>query len=216
MNDLEYLMSYGLLGDFGRFRSHQPIACRRGERAVVRSHRGVEVAQVLGPATPRHARYLPNTTLGEFLRLAGPDDVAALDRLRLRGQEVLDRGNRLAHELGLAVELLDVEMLLDGQHAVLHHVRWAAGDIRPLVSTLSREYEMHVLLTDLSRSATAAVEEEHDEHGCGRPDCGSGAGGCGSCGTGGGCGTCGTAKPQEVQAYFAGLREKMEERTSLL
>jgi hypothetical protein len=211
---LEYLMSYGLLGDFGRFRSHQPIACRRGDRAVVRSHRGLELAQVLGPASPRHARFLPNTTVGEFLRLARPDDDDALERHRQRGVEMLERGNRLARELELPLELLDVELLLDGQHAVLHHVHWSAADVRPLVSTLSREFQVQVVLTDLTRSETTHGEEVHADQGCGRPNCGQGAGGCSTCGSGG-CGTCGSARPQDVQAYFADLRKKME-RTNLL
>ena len=67
MNELEYLVSYGLAGDFGRFRSLTPLVCRRGQRVVVRSHRGVEVGIVLRPATPRHASFLPNTTLGQLL-----------------------------------------------------------------------------------------------------------------------------------------------------
>ena len=40
MEDREYLVSYGNLGDFGRFRAAAPLACRRGQKLVVRSPRG--------------------------------------------------------------------------------------------------------------------------------------------------------------------------------
>ena len=215
MDHLEYLLSYGLAGDFGRFRAARPLGCRRGDRAVVRSHRGLEVGEVLREATPRHAAFLPNTTVGQLLRLAGPDDDNAADQMRERGRRLFERGRRLAEELRLPLELIDAEVLLDGDHAVLHLLRSADCDVRPFVSAVSREFEMHVLLTDLGRpAASEPPEEEHA--GCGREGCGEGAGGCGSCGAGGGCGSCGTAEPAASQEHFAALREKMERRTALL
>jgi cell fate regulator YaaT (PSP1 superfamily) len=207
--DLEYLLRYGLQGDFGRFRPVRPLACRRGDRAVVRSPRGLEIAEVLRAAAPGHAVFLPNTTVGQLLRLVTPEDERAAARRLEQGRQLFDRATRLAAETGLPLEVLDAEVLLDGAHAVLHHLRWGACDVRPFVSTLSREFELQLTLADLTRAQSAA-----EEAGCGR--CGS-PGGCGSCGSPGGCGTCGSASPQEVQAYFAGLREQMERRrTNLL
>jgi hypothetical protein len=205
MDLAEYLVGYGLLGDFGRFRPVRPLACGRGSRVVVRSPRGVEIGRVLREATPGLARHLPNTTLGPLLRVCGDEDERQALVLQDRGSCLLDRAAALAAELGLPLDFLDVEVLLDGEHAVLHQVRAAACDVRPLVSTLSREFELQVSLADL---AAAPVEEEHA--------CGScGAGGCGSCGAGG-CGSCGSASPREVQEYFAGLRQKIDRRQTLL
>jgi len=212
MEAVEYLVSYGLLGEFGRFRASRPLAARRGTRAVIRSHRGVEAGTVLCSATPRHARYLPNTTVGQLLRLVSPEDEQKLRLLRQRGQEVLQRAALLADQLQLPLEWLDGEMLLDGEHVVLHHLRGGDCDVRPLVSTLSREFALHVLLQDLTRPVEPAPAED-EEHGCGRENCG--AGNCGSCGTEGGCGSCG-APSDDAQSYFAGLRQKMEQRVPLL
>ena len=218
MDQLEYLVGYGQLGDFGRFRAAGPIRCQHGDRVVVRSHRGLEIGQVLCPATPRHARYLPNTTVGQLLRPVTPADAAKEDTLRERGMELLQRAGALARELDLPLELLDVEMLLDGEHAVLHHLRWANPDVRPFVSTLSRHFALHILLQDLTKTVGVPVaEEEHDHPGCGKEGCGSGAGGCGDCGSGGGCSSCGTSSPGDLATYFSGLRDKMEQqRTPLL
>jgi cell fate regulator YaaT (PSP1 superfamily) len=205
MNASEYLVSYGLAGDFGRFRSLTPLACRRGDRVVVRSHRGLEVGTALRPATPRHAAFLPNTTLGQLLRTVTPGDERKLDAMRERSSTLIARGVELIHELGLPLEMLDAEVLLDGEHAALHLLRWADSDVRPFVSALSREFALHIQIADLSR------EKEEEPHGCGREGCGSEGGGCGSCGTGG-CGSCGTAKAPESSAHFAQLREQMEQR----
>jgi cell fate regulator YaaT (PSP1 superfamily) len=186
------------------------VDCRRGERVVVRTVRGVEIGTVLREATPRHAGFLPNTTVGPLLRRSTPDDEAAVERQRVRAQELFDRARTLTAELGLALEVLDVELLLDGKNAVLQHLRFGDCDVRELVSTCAREFDVTVQLTDLTRSDVPAAEEEH---GCG--SCGS-KGGCGSCGSGG-CGSCGTAQSEDVRNYFADLRERMErQRVPLL
>jgi cell fate regulator YaaT (PSP1 superfamily) len=211
----EYLLSYGTVGDFGRFRPQRPLDCRRGDRAVVRSHRGLELATVLCETAPGHALFLPNTSVGEFLRLAGAEDEAAATRLRRRGQSLLDQARALAIEQLLPLEILDVEILLDDLHAVVQYVGWADFDPRPFVSRLSTQFELQIALQDLS----APSKPPEDDIGCGKPDCGkTEGGGCSTCGTGGGCSTCGSAKPEEVQTYFAGLREKMSAapRTPLL
>lgn len=208
MADLECLVGYGLSGDFGRFRARAPLELRRGRRVVVRTPRGVEVGHVLRPADERVARWLPNTTVGELLRIATAEDETQVRRLAAKSDALLCRAAALAEALALPLSLLDAEILLDGEHAVLHNVRWQACDVRDLVRPLSSEFDLTIALCDL---ATAA-HEDHDEHGCG--SC-SGGGGCGSC-SGGGCGSCGESVSEDLRAHFAGLREHLERRTPLL
>jgi cell fate regulator YaaT (PSP1 superfamily) len=203
----EYLLSYGTLGDFGRFYPTMPLTCRRGQRAVVRTARGLEIATVLGEARPGHAHFLPNTTVGQLLRLATSDDEEAGRRRSDDARRLFEKARALAASLGLPIEVIDAEVLLDGEHAVVHHLRWAEFDARPFVSGLSRTFDAHVTLFDLTRPAGAADEGEH-EHGCGRPDCGGGSGGCGS---GDGCSTCGLKNLPDLKKYFAGLRAQMEQ-----
>jgi cell fate regulator YaaT (PSP1 superfamily) len=205
MDVTEYLVGYGLRGDFGRFRPTRLLECRRGDRVVVRTSRGLEVGEVLREATDRHARFLPNTTVGALLRAAADEDERRHEAQRGRAGALFDRARSLAGELGLPLEPLDAEVLFEGDYAVLHQLRWAECDVRPFVSTLSREFALRLELADL---AAPAPEEAP---GCGR----CGPGGCGSCGSGGGCGSCG-AKAEDVRAYFAGLRQKMEHRHPLL
>jgi len=210
----EYLLSYGIAGDFGRFRPVRPMECRRGDRAVVRTHRGEEIGVVLCEATPGHAHFLPNTTLGQIVRLATDEDEVTAVHQRRRSEEIFAFGRRLASDLALPFEVLDVEVLLDGKHAVVHHLRWDDCDERPFVSALSTKYELFITLTG---AAPIPEKEDHaDGHGCGRPDCGMGKGGCSTCSSDGGCSTCGSANA-DLEAYFRELRMKMErQRTALL
>jgi cell fate regulator YaaT (PSP1 superfamily) len=201
MNGTEYLVSYGSAGELGRFLAAEPLDCRRGERVVVRTQRGVEIGSVLCPSTPQHAHMLADTFVGELLRPAGPEDEAIAQGVRDRQERLFEDARRLAVELELPLEILDVEVLLDGHQVTLYYLRWAECDERPLVSALSRKYETMVALRDLALPAGASA--------CGKPDCSSGKGGCTSCGTSG-CSTCGKTLAKEVKDYFAGLRQKME------
>src|SRR5260370_15164819 len=106
MEALEFLVGYGPGGDFGRFRAAAPLDCRRGDRVVVRTPRGLEIGAVLREATPRHAGFLPNTTVGQLLRRATPDDEAAAGRMRQRCQELFERARALAGELALPLEVI--------------------------------------------------------------------------------------------------------------
>jgi cell fate regulator YaaT (PSP1 superfamily) len=202
----EYLLSYGCTGEFGRFRTTMALNCRRGDRTVIRTHRGLELGVVLCPATVGHAHFLPNTTVGHLLRLASPADEQAAEEVRRRSEALFEDSRRLAEEFGLPLEVLDAEILLDGEHAILHHVHWAEFDERGLVSGLSRAHGLHVRLHTLRAEAEAEAEEE----GCGRENCGRKGGG--DCGSGGGCSTCGSCKPADLKAHFAQLREQMEQR----
>jgi cell fate regulator YaaT (PSP1 superfamily) len=213
MESQEYLVSFGRTGEFGRFRAAASLGLRRGEHVVVRGPRGVEVALVLREATARHAHFLPNTSVGQLLRRRTSEDEQTERHLHSRSQQLFERGTQLVTELALPLVLVDVEILLDGEHAVLHYLGGAPCDLRPFVSTLSREFALHVTLIDLAGAPEPAEEEQA---GCGRPDCGhKGEGGCDTCGSGG-CGTCGAHTPRDMELHFAQLREQMERRRTAL
>src|SRR5262245_46280427 len=133
MDLMDYLIGYGKVGDFGRSRPLRPLACRRGDRAVVQSPRGLELGTVLCEAQQGHARFLPNTTVGQLLRLASAEDEQAAQLQDARSQPIFEASRRLVVELGLPLEVLDVEVLLDARQVILYHLCWAECDPRPLL-----------------------------------------------------------------------------------
>lgn len=204
-----YLVQFGKPGFVGRFRSAGD-GLERGARVVVRGLRGTELGTVLCEPAPRFQAAEPDD--GEILRPTTPEDDAAADRLTATGDAILAAAETAAADLPLA--FVDVELTLDGA-AILHALPWAPCDLDPLLADLCAQFGLAVRLLDLSRSP--AAKDEPQTAGCGKPGCGSESGGCstGSCGTGGGCstGSCsrGAAKSaDELTAYFADLRRKME------
>jgi hypothetical protein len=203
MGHAEYLLTYGNAGAFGRFACAEPLACRRGDRVVVRSPRGQELGVVMRPANPEHGRLLADQFLGQILRSATEGDLQLAERMQQRGQRLFEDGRRLVRELKLPMEILDVEVLLDGRQAVVHHLRWVDCDPRPLMDSLSQNYRLLITLHDLALPSTEVDEGPGEHGGCG--DAGCGGGGCGSCSTGN-CASCGSHRHESEQKDSAGAK----------
>lgn len=193
----EYLVGFGKLGGFGRFRPCYPLACDRGARVVVRTSSGLEMGTVLSDTRPGHARFLPNTSVGELVRQANARDEETFARMESQAGGLLASAAGLAEDLGLGLALLDAEVLLDGRHARLHYLSAAACDPRPLLDALADRHHLFVTLHNLN------AELAEDSHGCGAEGCGHGDGGCGSCATSG-CASCGSHSVPAVEAPRAG------------
>ncbi len=208
MLDNEYLVSYGRSGDFGRFSVGSLTDFSRGDRVIIQLTDGRDVGTILCPVSEGHTQFLARTAVGRILRRCAADDEQLLESLQERGQRIFDHARRLVEELKLPLEVVDVELPLEGKQAIIHHLRNVDCDYRELVSTLARTYDLLVTMQNLALPA-----EVEEDHGCGKPDCGHGAGGCSTCSTGGGCSTCNQgAKKEEVGAYLAVLRQRIDER----
>jgi hypothetical protein len=218
MGDREYLLTYGNVGDFGRFRLAEPLTCRRGDRVVVRSSRGQELGVVMRPATPGIGHLLANLFVGQILRLATDGDLQLAERMQRRSQRLFEDGCRLVRELDLPMQLLDAEVLLDGRQAVLHYLRWTDCDPRPLMDPLAQRYHVLVTLHDLALPSTPDDLEPAEHAGCGAHGCGGG--GCGSCSTRN-CASCGhhTSEPDALARaglFLASASGSVDVRVPLL
>jgi cell fate regulator YaaT (PSP1 superfamily) len=207
----EYLVSYGSSGEFARFRPATTVDFQRGDRVVVRTYQGLELGVVMCPASAEHAPFLSRTAQGELLRTVTEEDSRQAEQARHLGQRLFDDAGRLAGEMKLPLVILDVEVLLDGQQAIVHHLRQMDCDYRPFVSALSKKYDVQIVMSNLALPKEEPV-------GCGEPNCGQLTGGCQSCSSGG-CDTCGKGvKKDDVAAHLLALRQMMEQgnRTTLL
>jgi cell fate regulator YaaT (PSP1 superfamily) len=191
MEDCEYLVSYGNLGDFGRFRAPVPLACRRGQKLVVRSPRGLDLGVVMCPARDGHLRMLASAGVGDILRPATEADLQAAARYRRQSLGLSDSARQVARELKLSLEVLDAEILLDGEQAVVYYLKQAECDPRAFLDRLAGHHRLLIRLCDLALPEAPDLDAGFAS--CGGGDCGSG--GCGSCGSGG-CSTCTHAAPE--------------------
>ena len=199
----QFVVSFGKAGAVGVFNAPAPFVLRRGDRVVIGTPRGTEVGSVLCPASVRQARLLGATVSGPLLRPLAAEDEARLPELHQLGQRLYEAGRALVQQDGLALEILDVEILLDGRQAILQFVG-ADPRLDDFAHALERRFALEVRLENLTQPSAV---EEHG--GCDKPDCGRSAGGCTTCSSGGGCSSCGSQKV-DMRNYFGHLREKME------
>ncbi|HEX3313730.1 MAG TPA: hypothetical protein VHR72_02510 [Gemmataceae bacterium] len=202
----QYVASFGKDAALGCFTSPQPIALARGESVLLRTPRGIEVGEILCSASIRQARLLGAQIHGELVRAIADADRDHLARLERAGQELLDTARRLADDAEIAVVLLDAELLFDGRHAVVQILHADSDALAGFVAELTSRTGIEIRLANLAQP----LPPEPEEHGCGKPDCGSGEGGCTSCSTGGGCSSCSAGDKVDLRPYFAHLRDRME------
>jgi hypothetical protein len=205
----QFIVSHGKSGVLGVFTAAEALLLRRGQRVIVQTGRGVEIGAVLGPATLRQARLLGAASSGRLLRRADGADEARRADLALLEQQLFDAGRAWLERAALALDILDVDLLFDGQQALVQFVGNDA-DTEKLAHALEAQFRLTVRLENLAVPSVHEAEE-HAHGGCDKPDCGrtGGGGGCTTCSTGGGCSSCGSSKV-DLRPYFSHLRDKLE------
>jgi hypothetical protein len=198
----QYLVSHGKSGIVGVFTADGPLPLPRGCEVVVKTARGIEIGAVLGPATIRQARLIGASSAGTLLRQATSEDQTRQESLARTEHHLFEACRAATNDA--ALEVLDIDLLFDGRHAIVQFVG-AEADAERLAPVLEEQFKLTIRLENL---ATPALPDE-EEHRCDKPDCGKDAGGCTSCSTGGGCSSCGSSKV-DMTAYFGHLRAKME------
>ena len=202
-----FIVSHGKGGALGIFVTSEPLALRRGQNVILQTQRGAEIGAVHCAANDRQAALLGATAAGELLRRVTPDDEIRRDELATLEQQIFETSRTWATRDGLALEILDVDLLFDASTAIVQFVGDDA-DTESFAQILEDHFRLAIRLENLA--SPAAPEEE--THGCDKPDCGrtaDGEGGCSTCSTGGGCSTCGSGKT-DLRDYFGHLRTKME------
>ena len=115
-----YLVRYGRLGHVGRVGSINRTACRRGDRVVVNTTRGIELAEVLDAPQDGEGRSNQERPAGELLRLATDEDRQREAELGDLHQRVLKASEELISKRGLPVTAVDAEQLFDGQTIIIY------------------------------------------------------------------------------------------------
>ncbi len=173
------------MGHVGRFTSVDAVGYPRGRKVVLRTARGLELGEVLGPAD---AAAVPGQSDGSILRAVTIEDQLLEARLEKNRQAAFDACNERILASRLSATLIDVEHLFDGRSLFFYFL----GDVPPELESLAGELaEVYDAAAEFGRFADTLAT------GCG-PGCGTdeaSGGGCTTCATG--CavaGACGTRK----------------------
>ena len=153
------------LGEFDA----EAVVCRRGDEVVIRTERGLELGQVLAPATPRAIELIAEPTRGRIVRVATEHDRAERDRLGEREEAEMQTCIRFVEQRKLQMELVDAEHLFGGERIVFYFLAEKRVDFRDLVKDLAREYQTRIEMRQIGVRDEAKLLADYGD--CGKPVC---------------------------------------------
>lgn len=148
----------------------------RGSRAIVRTARGIELAQVVGPCGDDGAAAQSQVRI---VRVTTEEDELLIRRLDRHKREAVEACRSELAQSGSAACLLDIDQIFDGGTLVMHFL----GEVDEVAQSITRRVAQKYESIVRSRHFAKLLSD-----GCG-PDCGTKEGG----GCGGSCAGCAVA-----------------------
>jgi cell fate regulator YaaT (PSP1 superfamily) len=164
-----YVVRYGRMRFLGECSGLPDQDHPRGQRVVVRSDRGVELGEVLCPATERTARFLPDPPRGEILRLATAEDHDQEARLAQDRPPVFATCQELIAKRRLQMDLVDIEIVHGRERIVFYYLAEKRVDFRELVKDLARVLRTRIEMRQLGVRDEAKLLADYGD--CGKPVC---------------------------------------------
>ncbi len=179
------LIRYGAMAWAGYFRhrSTEPLECRHGERVLIETPRGFEVGEVLSSLSneaPRNEEGRVIKPAGELIRRLNP--METFEQVRLQRddrqksliQEMLTACERRVAERQVAVDVVDGELLFDGETFVLYFLGAPTADLGVLSTELAQGRPFKVIF-----NSVLEIPATSGGCGCSGGGCSTGGGGCG-------------------------------------
>lgn len=113
------LVRYGRIPEVVRCRLAGDLSLARGTRVVVRTHRGLELGSVI-ELVRRRPEDSDETVSFEILRMASAEDEARALELSTRLLREFEPWQRRLEEWKLDLQLIDLELTLDGEKQILY------------------------------------------------------------------------------------------------
>jgi cell fate regulator YaaT (PSP1 superfamily) len=123
----DVLVRYGMISEVARFAIPADFVRKRGDRVVIRTHRGVELGTLLQDAAVQGVSSLnerdasnPEPSLQTVLRTATTEDEHTAAHLRNKCEEEFAAWRGRIEDWNLQLELIDLEWTLDKSKLILY------------------------------------------------------------------------------------------------
>jgi cell fate regulator YaaT (PSP1 superfamily) len=163
----EYVVRTGVM------RTLSVMTCNRrysyGDRVVVRTDRGTEFGVVLCEATPAAIDQIEEKVGGRIVRPMTNEDERTWRDQQSRTAADAELCTRLVRDLGLAMQVVDVERLLGGDRIVFYFLADKRVDFRQLVRQLAAELQTRIEMRQIGVRDEAKLLADYGD--CGKPVC---------------------------------------------
>lgn len=182
------VVRYGAMKMVGEFpyRGEAKPGC--GSKLVVRTHRGVEIGEMLTSTCPNAGcsksvtrkemleyidnsggRDYPFSTDGEVLRVATIEDMNRQSDLERTKPDLVKQGRRLVAEHNLEMKIVDAEPILGGEVLTFFFTSEQRVDFRDLVRVMAREFHARIELRQVGARDEARLVADYER--CGQHCC---------------------------------------------
>src|SRR5690606_31048192 len=160
---------YGIMRHLGVFTTRTAGPLSRDTRVVARTNRGLEVGEVLCEATDQAIAQLGNAATGQILREMTPEDQVEYDHIQAQQRAEFETCLRHLAEVGLPMELDDLEHLFGGERIVVYYLADDRLDFRELARRLAAEFRTRIELRQIGVRDEAKLLADYGD--CGKPVC---------------------------------------------
>lgn len=165
----KYVVRHGVMRNLGVFTPRGRDTFVRGDQVVARTNRGLESGEVLCEATDEAAAGIKDPKQGQILRRLSGDDVRDLRKMFEQERREYEICQREIRQLGLEMQLVDVEHLYGGERVVIYYLAEARIDFRDLVKTLATEFQTRIEMRQIGVRDEAKLLADYGD--CGKPVC---------------------------------------------
>jgi cell fate regulator YaaT (PSP1 superfamily) len=165
----KYVVRYGVMRALGVMSARENMSFSRGVQVIARTDRGLEAAIVLCEATPEAVAHLKNPSQGQVLREMTPADSLELSRILARQRDEFGTCQRHVSQLGLPMQLVDVEHIFGGERVVVYYLAENRVDFRELVKALAGEFQTRIEMRQIGSRDEAKLLADYGD--CGKPVC---------------------------------------------
>lgn len=165
----DYIVRYGAMRLLGVFTAGGGHEYSRGAPVITRTDRGLEVGEVLRPAEPDAVAALDDPCEGQIVREMTAEDKIEAQRIRQKASDEIATCEKYVRALGLDMELIDVEHIYGGERVIVYYLAENRVDFRELVRQLAAEFQTRIEMRQIGVRDEAKLLADYGD--CGKAVC---------------------------------------------
>lgn len=165
----KYVVRYGSMRILRPFECSGKSTYVRGQAVIVRTDRGLETGEVLCEATEEQIANLDPSYEGQILREMSGEDRNEIARIHGQEKTEFEVCLRCIRELGLEMQLVDIEHIFGGERIVVYYLADGRVDFRELVKKLASEFQTRIEMRQIGVRDEAKLMADFGD--CGKPVC---------------------------------------------
>jgi len=165
----KYLVRYGVMRHLAILSARGGTMFARGTKVIARTSRGLEVGIVLGEASQDKSDEPKAASEGQILREMTPEDTNEAEHIQASAKTEFNLCRQHVEELGLQMQLVDVEHLFGGERIIVYYLAEGRIDFRELVKRLAGEFQTRIEMRQIGVRDEAKLLADFGD--CGKPVC---------------------------------------------